>query len=93
MPVRPKTPLTQRVQLFVAFVGLFKLGFAVRNFLLELHDSGRLFVDGEEKEVRIAPPYRWEFDLEAGEHTLELEICNNSGNRDRMLGLPAGIRF
>ena len=59
----------------------------------ELHDSGRLFVDGEEKGVRIAPPYRWEFDLEAGEHLLELEICNNSGNRDRMLGLPAGIKF
>lgn len=59
----------------------------------ELHDSGRLFVDGVEKGVRIAPPYRWEFDLEAGEHTLELEICTNSGNRDRMLGLPAGIKF
>jgi len=59
----------------------------------ELRDSGRLFVDGEEKEVRIAPPYRWEFGLEAGEHTLELEKCTNSGNRDRMLGLPAGIKF
>ncbi|MBE6385845.1 MAG: hypothetical protein E7048_09320 [Lentisphaerae bacterium] len=58
-----------------------------------INDSACLFIDGEDQGIRIAPPYVWEVELSQGEHTIELEICNNSGNRDRNLGLPAGMQI
>ena len=56
-----------------------------------IYDSGRLLINGKDHGIRIAPPYLWEVELEKGTHLIEIEICNNSGNRDRALGLPAGI--
>ena len=72
-------------EIFVPEKGKYQLNIAGIN------DSARLIIDGREEGSRIAPPWRWEAELQPGTHTLELEICNNSGNRDRNLGLPAGI--
>ena len=58
-----------------------------------ISDSAQLFIDGKECGIRIAPPWNWEVELEAGEHEIAVEICNAPGNRDRMLGLPAGIKI
>ena len=55
-------------------------------------DSVRILIDGEEKVTLIAPPYRWEAELAAGEHRIRLEVCNAPGNRDIMAGLPAGLQ-
>ena len=72
-------------EIFVPEKGTYQLNIA------SINDSARLIIDGREEGSRIAPPWRWEAELQPGTHTLELEICNNSGNRDRNLGLPAGI--
>lgn len=55
-------------------------------------DSVRIFVDGTELGVVIAPPYRRETDLAAGPHRIRLEVCNGPGNRDILAGLPAGLQ-
>jgi hypothetical protein len=70
---------------FVPETGIYLVKFA------HINDSAKLIIDGKDQGIRIAPPYCWQVVLEAGRHKLELEICNNSGNRDRNLGLPAGI--
>ncbi|MBQ9337749.1 MAG: hypothetical protein IJS14_10690 [Lentisphaeria bacterium] len=55
-------------------------------------DSVRIVVDGAEQGTLIAPPYRQEIELAAGEHSIRLEVCNAAGNRDVMAGLPAGLQ-
>jgi len=55
-------------------------------------DSVRVWLDGTELGTLIAPPYRLEVELAAGEHTLKLEVCNAPGNRDILAGLPAGLQ-
>ena len=55
-------------------------------------DSVRIMVDGTERGMLIAPPYRLEVELAAGEHTIWLEVCNAPGNRDILAGLPAGLQ-
>ena len=67
--------------------GTYRIRFA------EVYDSARLMINGKDLGICIAPPYLWEVDLEQGEHSISVEICNNSGNRDRNLGLPAGIKI
>lgn len=59
----------------------------------QVNDSARLFIDGRDLGICIAPPYCRETELEQGTHTIEVEICNNSGNRDRNLGQAAGIQI
>ena len=55
-------------------------------------DSVKVYVDGEEKAVLIAPPYRFDMTLAAGIHHIRLELCNAPGNRDIMAGVPAGLQ-
>ena len=55
-------------------------------------DSVRIWIDEAEQGVLIAPPYRVEFELAAGKHTVRLEVCNAPGNRDVMAGVPAGLQ-
>lgn len=61
--------------------------------LAEVNDSARLIIDGTDQGVCIAYPYHWKVSLARGKHEIAFEICNNSGNRDRNLGLPAGIKI
>ena len=65
------------------------------RYALELKlakDSVRIIIDGNEQAVLIAPPYRYEAEISAGEHKIELEVCNAPGNRDVLAGLPAGLQ-
>ena len=55
-------------------------------------DSVRIWIDGRELGTLIAPPYRLEFELSAGKHTIRLEVCNAPGNRDVLAGVPAGLQ-
>lgn len=55
-------------------------------------DSVKVYVDGEEKAVLIAPPYRFDMTLASGIHHIRLELCNAPGNRDIMAGVPAGLQ-
>ena len=73
--------------------GLLEIAEAGR-YVLDLNmvnDSVRILLDGTELGTLIAPPYRMEAELEKGSHTVRLEVCNASGNRDVLAGLPAGI--
>lgn len=47
-------------------------------------ESVRIVIDGRETGTRLAPPYRTEVELAAGDHSLVLEVCNAPGPRDVM---------
>ncbi len=66
--------------------GSYTLEFAL------IHDSVKVTVDGKELQTLIAPPYKLEVALSAGEHFIALEVCNAPGNRDILAGLPAGLQ-
>ena len=76
------------------YEGTAEAGKASR-YTLELKlvkDSVRIWIDGVEQGTLIAPPYRLEVELPAGEHTIRLEVCNAPGNRDVLAGVPAGLQ-
>ena len=55
-------------------------------------DSVKIFVDGKEYGTLFTPPYQLELELNFGEHDIRLELCNASGNRDILAGVPAGLQ-
>ena len=57
-----------------------------------LKDSVKISVDDKGQDILIAPPYKTEIQLSAGEHKIRLEVCNAPGNRDIMAGVPAGLQ-
>ena len=77
--------------LYEGLAEIFEAGRYMLNLNL-VSDSVRILLDGAELGTLIAPPYRMEFNLEKGRHTLSLEVCNAPGNRDVLAGLPAGIQ-
>lgn len=48
------------------------LGLRIKN----LYDAGRVWVDGGEAEMRMAPPFDFLFSLSPGRHTFTIETVN-----------------